>query len=228
MADHRQSVESVLFEVSHAAGQINHLHVAQSGERGRVDPDCWIVGEHEESDLGTIRPGVFTNMTNIGRVSFVNNKIDAIDSLELNAANRVRQFHFIGNHLLDLPAPRSVRIHGVGNVTVTGNHFPCDCRLNGWLGSSLFADQNKDHVINNNFCISPYEVHGKSVMAAAGDLSLLEACPPDAMDVGDDEADEIDDGPLEPTDATLSSGSCSPTSLLSLLVAMGAVLTFQL
>lgn len=66
----------------------------------------------QESDLGTIRANVFTNMTNVGRVSFVNNKIDAIEALELTPANRVRQFHFIGNHLLDLPPGRAVRIHG--------------------------------------------------------------------------------------------------------------------
>jgi len=51
-------------------------------------------------------------MSNIGRLSMVNNKIDAIDSLEITANNRLKQLHFIGNHLLDLPPTRSFRIQG--------------------------------------------------------------------------------------------------------------------
>lgn len=71
-----------------------------------------------ESDLGRIRPGVFTNMSNIGRLSLVNNKIDAIDSFEITANNRLKQFHFIGNHLLDLPPTRAFRIQGTVQYTL--------------------------------------------------------------------------------------------------------------
>jgi hypothetical protein len=71
----------------------------------------------QESDLGVIRPGVFTNMSNIGRLSLTNNKIDAIESFELTADNRVRQFHFIGNHVLDLPHGRAIRIRGITQLS---------------------------------------------------------------------------------------------------------------
>lgn len=89
-------------------------------------------------------------------------------------------------------------------MTVANNHFPCDCRLNAWLSSALFADQRRDHVTANNFCISPYEVHGKSVASATRDSSLLDSCPPDEPD----ESGEVDDASSEPTGpSTLASGS---------------------
>ena len=73
----------------------------------------------QESDLGVIKPNIFTNMTNIGRVSFTNNKIDGIDSLKLTADNRVRQFHFIGNHVLNLSHGRTINIKGKSVYIIT-------------------------------------------------------------------------------------------------------------
>ena len=52
-------------------------------------------------------------MSHIGRLSLLNNKIDAIEQLQLTASNDIKSFHFVGNHLLDIPvAPDAINIRG--------------------------------------------------------------------------------------------------------------------
>lgn len=99
-------------------------------------------------------------------------------------------------------------------MTVTGNHFPCDCRLNSWLSASLFANQSKGHVMNNNYCISPYEVHGKTVMSAANDFALLEACAPET----EEDAGQIDDELAVTTEPSNLSSSATATVHKSFLI----------
>ncbi|KAK4025872.1 hypothetical protein OUZ56_014913 [Daphnia magna] len=175
----------------------------------------------QESDLGVIRPGVFTNMSNIGRLSLTNNKIDAIESFELTADNRVRQFHFIGNHVLDLPHGRAIHIQGVPIVNASNNHFPCDCHIVSWMKSAMFANQSRERMMANNYCISPYEVHGKSIQSAAEEAHLFGGC--------------ADDDPPERTVALettkpstlFSSSSCSSMNGQSMTILIALYLLFQ-
>lgn len=74
---------------------------------------------------------------------------------------------------------------GVASVNASSNHFPCDCRVVSWISSALFANQSRDRVTANNFCISPYEVHGKTIQAAAEELALFDTCP--SLDVATSE-----------------------------------------
>ena len=60
-------------------------------------------------------------MSNIERLSFVNNKIDAIEQLELTASNRIKSFHFVGNHLLDIPMTKDINIDGKAHHFGTAN-----------------------------------------------------------------------------------------------------------
>jgi len=118
-------------------------------------------------------------MSHIGRLSLLNNKIDAIEQLQLTASNDIKSFHFVGNHLLDIPvAPDAINIRGIGERLVVNNHFPCDCRMRTFTDTSLFGNQSLDDVMDTNFCISPYEVHGQSLLAASTSTnsSLFDNC----------------------------------------------------
>lgn len=67
----------------------------------------------QESDLGTIQRNAFANMTNISRLSLLNNKIDKIEEIHITAQNRITSLHLIGNHVLDIPPSASLKINGV-------------------------------------------------------------------------------------------------------------------
>ncbi|KAI9563289.1 hypothetical protein GHT06_010747 [Daphnia sinensis] len=176
----------------------------------------------QESDLGVIRPGVFTNMSNIGRLSLTNNKIDAIEAFELTADNRVRQFHFIGNHVLDLPHGRAIHIQGVPIVNASNNHFPCDCHIVSWMKSAMFANQSRERMMANNYCISPYEVHGKSIQSAADEAHLFGECD-------QDETPErtVALETTKPSTLFSSSSSCSTINSQSMTIVIGLYLVFQ-
>lgn len=66
---------------------------------------------------------------------------------------------------------------GVASVNASNNHFPCDCRIASWIDSALFANQSRDRVMANNFCIAPYELNGKSIQVAADEARLFDNCP---------------------------------------------------
>ena len=44
-----ESVEGVGFQVLDSGRQVEHLDVAQSGEGGCVDADCWVVCQYEQA-----------------------------------------------------------------------------------------------------------------------------------------------------------------------------------
>ena len=81
--------------------------------------------------------------------------------------------------------------------------------------------------MTNNFCISPYEVHGKSIQLAAKDFRLLEDC--DDEDVGDPVADKpLETELLETTKPStlLSSSRVSSRSCFEFVVGLLLVLLF--
>ena len=65
---------------------------------------------------------------------------------------------------------------GIEEKVVVNNHFPCDCRIRGFVGGSLFINQSLGDAMDSNFCISPFEVHGLSLLSASRNLSLLHNC----------------------------------------------------
>ncbi|PNF24280.1 hypothetical protein B7P43_G13603 [Cryptotermes secundus] len=115
----------------------------------------------QDSDLGIIRAGAFEGMTQVGILSMKNNKIDAIQELRLRPVNRIRIFHFHGNHLLETPLPGAVIIQGIEVLNVIDNHFPCDCHIHTLLESPLANDSTGIDFRSKNYCISPLEVNGK-------------------------------------------------------------------
>ncbi len=56
----------------------------------------------ENSDLATIREGAFRGLQNVGELKIVNNKIDRIEDLTLDAS-QVRNLTVKGNHVLRVP-----------------------------------------------------------------------------------------------------------------------------
>ena len=65
---------------------------------------------------------------------------------------------------------------GVEERLVASNHFPCDCRIRSFIGGSLFSNQSFNDVMDSNFCISPFEVHGMSLLSASQNSSLFDNC----------------------------------------------------
>ena len=95
------------------------------------------------------------------------------------------------------------------------------------MNSALFANQSRERMMTNNFCISPYEVHGKSIQLAAKDFRLLEDC--DDEDVGDPVADKpLETELLETTKPStlLSSSRVSSRSCFEFVVGLLLVLLF--
>lgn len=110
---------------------------------------------------------------------------------------------------------------GVPIVNASNNHFPCDCHIVSWMKSAMFANQSRERMMANNYCISPYEVHGKSIQSAAEEAHLFGGC--------------ADDDPPERTVALettkpstlFSSSSCSSMNGQSMTILIALYLLFQ-
>ncbi len=98
---------------------------------------------------------------------------------------------------------------GVPAVNASNNHFPCDCQIFSWMKSAMFANQSRERMMANNYCISPYEVHGKSIQAAKDEAHLLDDCP---------QGDQLSDSdPAEPSAADVETAleTTKPSTLFS-------------
>lgn len=112
----------------------------------------------QESDLGVIDGGAFDDMTYIKSFIILNNKIDAIDSLNLTADQKISHMKLQGNHILEIPKAETLIVE-VEKLTVISNHFPCNCHIHSLLEGPL-TNGSVVEFISKNFCISPLEVNG--------------------------------------------------------------------
>ncbi|KAE8747466.1 hypothetical protein FOCC_FOCC005797, partial [Frankliniella occidentalis] len=135
----------------------------------------------QDSDLGVVRARVFEGLAHVLDIAIKNNKIDALEEFHLLHANQVKNLRFEGNHLLQNPAPGSVVIQIGGNLSVSKNHFPCDCRLHGVLAGPLARQSSLDFRAHN-FCIKPLHANGQTMSAMdAVDAAALARCPEAAL-----------------------------------------------
>ncbi|XP_063636318.1 insulin-like growth factor-binding protein complex acid labile subunit [Cydia splendana] len=121
-----------------------------------------------ESDLGIIRVGAFDGLQRVDTLEMCNNKIDRIEELSLVQNNSVHNFRLTGNHMLE--TPESVMLE-VDNLVIRGNHLPCECGRDP-LANPLALTQG---FAEENFCISPLKVRGRSLASAAGAVCRGEA-----------------------------------------------------
>lgn len=112
----------------------------------------------QESDLGVIEGAAFDDMTLIKSFNILNNKIDAIDYLNLTQGQRIGHMKLQGNHILEVPKAETLIIE-VEKLTVISNHFPCNCHIHSLLEGPLTNGSILEFV-SKNFCISPLEVNG--------------------------------------------------------------------
>ncbi|XP_038213378.1 SLIT and NTRK-like protein 2 [Zerene cesonia] len=114
-----------------------------------------------ESDLGVIRVGAFDGLRRVDILEMCNNKIDGIEELSLIQNNSVHTFKMTGNHMLE--SPEAVVLE-VENIIIRGNHLPCECGRDPLANQlALTADFAEE-----NLCISPLKVRGRSLASAAG------------------------------------------------------------
>lgn len=104
--------------------------------------------------------GALDGLTYIGSLNFLNNKIDAIQEMLITVEHHINSVRFQGNHILDIPKPGAVSFHGVENVMIVSNHFPCDCNIHTLIEGPL-ANESVEEFRAKNYCISPLEVNGK-------------------------------------------------------------------
>lgn len=112
----------------------------------------------QESDLGIIEGSAFDGMTFIKSLNILNNKIDAIEYLNITQEQRIGHMKMQGNHILEIPKAETLTIE-VEKLTVISNHFPCNCHIHSLLEGPLANGSILDF-ISKNFCISPLEVNG--------------------------------------------------------------------
>lgn len=112
----------------------------------------------QESDLGVIDGAAFDEMTFIKSFNILNNKVDAIDSLNLTIDQRIGHMKLQGNHILEIPKAETLIVE-VDKLTVISNHFPCNCHIHSLLEGPL-TNGSIQEFIAKNFCISPLEVNG--------------------------------------------------------------------
>ncbi|CAK1551850.1 unnamed protein product [Leptosia nina] len=120
-----------------------------------------------ESDLGVVRVGAFDGLRHVDVLEICNNKIDGIEELSLVHNNSVNTFKMTGNHMLE--APESVVLE-VESIIIRGNHLPCECGRDP-LMNPLALTQN---FAEENLCISPLKVRGRSLSSAAGSVCRSE------------------------------------------------------
>ncbi|XP_050342231.1 leucine-rich repeat-containing protein 4B-like [Nymphalis io] len=114
-----------------------------------------------ESDLGIIKLGAFEGLRHVDTLEMCNNKIDGIEELSLIQNNSVHTFKLTGNHMLETP---ELIVLEVENVVIRGNHLPCECGRDP-LANPLALTPD---FANENLCISPLKVRGRSLASAAG------------------------------------------------------------
>lgn len=114
-----------------------------------------------ESDLGIIRLGAFDGLQRVDTLEMCNNKIDRIEELSLVQNNSVRVFKLTGNHMLE--TPESVILE-VDDLVIRGNHLPCECGRDPLANPLALTEDFPEE----NFCISPLKVRGRSLGSAAG------------------------------------------------------------
>ncbi|XP_047523064.1 chondroadherin-like isoform X1 [Pieris napi] len=114
-----------------------------------------------ESDLGVMRVGAFEGLRHVEVLEICNNKIDGVEELALIHNNSVQTFKLTGNHMLE--APESVVLE-VENLIIRGNHLPCECGRDP-LANALALTPD---FAEENLCISPLKVRGRSLSSAAG------------------------------------------------------------
>lgn len=112
----------------------------------------------QESDLGVIDGDAFDGMTFISKLNFLNNKIDAIQCLNITREQHIGSLKFQGNHILEIPKSETLFVE-VEKLTVISNHFPCDCHIHSLIQGPL-ANGSVVEFISKNYCISPLEVNG--------------------------------------------------------------------
>lgn len=127
----------------------------------------------QESDLGTIKAGAFEGMTHVGSLNIYNNKIDSVQEFHIRFANKVKIIRFHGNHLLESPRAGAILVQGTDTLSVTANHFPCDCHIHALL-EGPFGNSTSGDFRTKNFCISPLDVNGKAI--AELDVDAIARC----------------------------------------------------
>lgn len=114
-----------------------------------------------ESDLGIVKVGAFDGLQRVDTLEICNNKIDGIEELSLIQNNSVNMFKMTGNHMLETP---EAVVLEVDNVVIRGNHVPCECGRDPLANPLALMEDFAEE----NFCISPLKVRGRSLAAAAG------------------------------------------------------------
>ena len=117
---------------------------------------------------------------------------------------------------------------GVPIVNASNNHFPCDCHVVSWMKSPMFANQSRERMMANNYCISPYEVHGKSIQSAKDEAHLFDDCPAD--DEIDSDSTVVNETALETTKPStlFSSSDCRSNADQSMAVIILSLLFYHL
>lgn len=129
----------------------------------------------QESDLGVICANSFDGLSHVGTLKFLNNKIDAIEELNLTSSHHIKHLIFHGNHLLETPDPGALILEGIRNISVINNHFPCGCHVHSLIESPLSnGSYNRGDFLSRNYCISPLDVNGKAMSEL--DLYAISRC----------------------------------------------------
>ncbi|XP_045609778.1 leucine-rich repeat and immunoglobulin-like domain-containing nogo receptor-interacting protein 1 [Procambarus clarkii] len=163
----------------------------------------------QESDLGTFRDLAFDGLQNVGELRILNNKVDILESLEVREESNVDTVIVQGNHFLQVSQEKPLRIHANVRSVVTGNYLPCSCQL-WWVLESPLA-VNTPLFSRHNFCVSPYNLHGKDIMYV--DMDKLERCPA-PQELQQPSGQETSQGPPTPPLPDVLSALCVSLLLL--------------
>ncbi|KAA0186754.1 hypothetical protein HAZT_HAZT009771, partial [Hyalella azteca] len=115
----------------------------------------------QDSDLGVLRSDAFQGLRNVGEIRMLNNKVDSLEGLRVGEELNVDAVVVQGNHFLHITRPTPLLLQANNRNVVTGNFFPCTCRL-AWLLDTDVA-RSTPQFLSQNFCVSPYAVHGAPI-----------------------------------------------------------------
>ncbi|KAF2368912.1 Leucine-rich repeat domain L domain-like, partial [Trinorchestia longiramus] len=127
----------------------------------------------QDSDLGILRSDAFEGLRNVGEIRMLNNKVDSLEGLRVGEELNVDAVVVQGNHFLHITRRTPLLLQANNRNVVTGNFFPCSCHL-AWLLETQLA-RSTSQFLSQNFCVSPYAVHGSPIASVAGQPVML--CP---------------------------------------------------
>ncbi|CAG0916717.1 unnamed protein product [Notodromas monacha] len=127
-----------------------------------------------DSSVGNVAVGSLDGVRGVQNLDVFNNTFLTFEELRIGVESEVQALKVEGNSFKGIGVPGLIHFRASRSLSVSGNTFPCDCRIHRILKEPPegFAD--------TNYCNAPVEVAGMTIKLALN-VTGVERCPEDLV-----------------------------------------------